>query len=598
MSLIPANNGVKNSEYAVAIFKDFAIRSRDLQGRFRFGGNDEMNPDMETFPYMYVAPSDILISPNLDGKSGYSFIEASYDVTIADKLKSGKDNELQTVSDIQEILMALVAELGSHPYYVDNQMKLVGDVNLVTTLEQDDAIVSKVTAQITLRYPFKYQYCNQPVDNIPFYPSITTDIFTSVTQSICTIIEDCPVILTIDLTLINLQDQIDNIVCETNSIIYINSLSDFPAPSASVITLQANKTYIITQAVDLDGNRLETSGVCNLFGLSSEVSFLTSTGLGVGVPLITSEWTIVIEKLSIKDVDTAVYIDGNSRLVALDWKAVNFIDVPNVGTIDTCDNFIFDTSAFLGAQGLKFTGTIGTIALNNSLFRGLGSAGNIIELDASCIITRRFRIIYSSIIVFFGTTGIDVNASANIPIEAYILDTVNFSGGGPTYLAGVDNTSNKALFINCVGITNTAVNGQLYMQGNATATVIAGTNTFVKIAGTTTASPDNSKFSHSNNRLTCDAVISRKYLIQANLAFDSSANNVCEFGFYDSQISTIRVPSRTKSTANAAGRAEGVSLFCIVEMGAGDYIEVHAANTSAINNITVEQLNFAITEIK
>ena len=209
--MIPASNSSKNSEWIVAIFKDFAIRSRDLQGRFKFGGNDEMNPDMETFPYMYVAPSDVLVSPNLDGKSGYASIEATYDVTIADKLKSDKENELQTVSDAQEILIALVAELGSHPYYVANQMKLVGDVNLTTSLEADDAIVSKVTAQITLRYPFKYQYCNQPINDIPFYPTITTDIFTSVTQSICTIIENCPVIITIDTTLIDLQNQINNI---------------------------------------------------------------------------------------------------------------------------------------------------------------------------------------------------------------------------------------------------------------------------------------------------------------------------------------------------------------------------------------------------
>ncbi len=203
--MIPASNNVKNSEWCIAIFKDFAIRSRDLQGRFKFGGLDEVNADMETFPYMYVAPSDILVAPNLDSKSGYAYIEASYDVVIADKIKSGKDNELQTVSDSQEIMMALIAELGSHPYYVDNLMKLVGDVNLVTTLEQDDAIVSKVTANITLRYPFKYQYCNQPVDNIPFYPEITTDIFTSVTQSICTIIEGCPVI-------INIQNEIEEII--------------------------------------------------------------------------------------------------------------------------------------------------------------------------------------------------------------------------------------------------------------------------------------------------------------------------------------------------------------------------------------------------
>jgi hypothetical protein len=86
--------------------------------------------------------------------------------------------------------------------------------------------------------------------------------------------------------------------------------------------------------------------------------------------------------------------------------------------------------------------------------------------------------------------------------------------------------------------------------------------------------------------------------VQANLAFNSGATNVCEFGFYDSQIAGIRTPSRTKSTANAGGRAEGVSLFCVVEMKAGDFIEVHCANTSATNNITVEQLNFIITEIK
>jgi hypothetical protein len=382
-----------------------------------------------------------------------------------------------------------------------------------------------------------------------------------------------------------------------DNIVVVNSKSDLPTAVANVITLLANKTYLITADIDLTGDRLVAGGICNLIGLSSEVAYLTSTGLGVGVPLLTSEYTIVLEKLTFRDVDTAISIDGNTRLVALDWKAINFLNVPNVGTINTCDNFIFDTGAFLGAQGLKFTGTIGTVALNNSLFQGLGSAGNIIELDADCVITRRFRIIYSSIIAFSSTVGIHVNASATIPTEAYILDTVNFSGGS-TYLSGVVEDSNKALFINCVGITNTAVNGQLYMQGNETVTTVAATNTFYKVAGTTTPSDENSKFSHANNRLTCDATISRKYLIQANLTFIAGATNICEFGFYDSQLLGIRVPSKTKSTANAGGRAENITFFCVVEMSKDDFLEVHAANTSAISDITVEQLNFIITEIK
>jgi hypothetical protein len=193
--------------------------------------------------------------------------------------------------------------------------------------------------------------------------------------------------------------------------------------------------------------------------------------------------------------------------------------------------------------------------------------------------------------------GIEVEVGASIPAESYILDTVNFSGAG-TYLTGLDHTSNDSLFINCKGIVNTAVNGQLYMQGNAIATVISATNTFYKVLGTTTASADNSKFSHSNNRLTCDAIISRKYLIQCFLSFSAGNGNVCEFGFYDSQLSAVRTPSKTKSTANASGRAENIGFACVLNMESGDYLEIHASNTSASTNITVDNMNFVVTEIK
>jgi hypothetical protein len=377
----------------------------------------------------------------------------------------------------------------------------------------------------------------------------------------------------------------------------INRKTDFPTAVNGVITLEENLTYIIESPIDLTGDRLEAGGIVNLFGTSSETSFLTSTGLGVGVPLLTSIHTIVLEKLTFHDVDTCLSINGNTNLVALDWENVNFKDISNIGTINTCENFIYETGAFLSAKGLKLTGTIGTVGISNSLFNSDALAGNVIELDASCIITRRFRVIYSSLIVDTLATGINVNALATIPTESYILDTVNFSGPG-TYISGVTQTSNDSLFINCKGIPNTAVNGQLYMQANAVATVIAGTNTFVKIAGTTTASLDNSKISHSNNRLTIDAVISRKYLIQCHLSFTSGNNNECEFGFYDSQLAAVRTPSRTKSTANSAGRAENISFACVVNGDIGYFLEIWCANNSAVTNITVTDMNFIITEIK
>jgi hypothetical protein len=205
--------------------------------------------------------------------------------------------------------------------------------------------------------------------------------------------------------------------------------------------------------------------------------------------------------------------------------------------------------------------------------------------------------IYSSFITLSGETSINVSASATISDERYILDTVNFSGGG-TYLSGVDQTSNKALFTSCVGITNTAVNGQLYMQNNATDTNVSVTNTFYKVLGTTTASTDNSKYTHANNRLTNNANISRKYLIQCILSFTGTANDVYQFGFYDSKLGTIRTPSKTKSTSNNNGRAENVAFSCVVSHISGDYLEIHGTNTSGSRNFTVTDMNFVITEIK
>jgi len=375
---------------------------------------------------------------------------------------------------------------------------------------------------------------------------------------------------------------------------FIGAKSDLPTPAAGVITLLANKTYFFTTTVDLTGDRLVCGANTTIIGGSSENCRIKSTGL-TGTALITSVYSLPMRNITI-EADVAIALDGDGTTTALDWFGVNFTDCATVGTVKDYTNFIMADSAFLNSGGLTFDGTIGTVGFSQCLFDVNGTNTAFI-LPATLTITRRFRVIYSSFVVTSGQTGIDANASATIPTEAYILDTVNFAGGG-TYLSGLTHTSNDSLFINCTNITNTAVNGQLYMQGNATATTISNTTDFYKVAGTTTASADNSKFSHSDNRLTCDAVISRKYLIMASLAVTSGASHLLEFGFYDSQLAAIRTPSRTKVTANAGGRAESVTFMCVVTMKSADYIEIWCRNTTSAQTITVEQMNFTITEIK
>jgi hypothetical protein len=377
--------------------------------------------------------------------------------------------------------------------------------------------------------------------------------------------------------------------------IFVNTPSDLPTAVSNVITLLANVTYYFTTTVDLLGDRIVCSANTVILGSSSENCVLKSTGLNSATALITSVYSLPIRNITFTH-GTVLNLDGDGTTTALDWFGVNFTDCATVGTIKNYTNFIMSDSAFLNSANLTLDGTIGTIGFSNSLFDGRTSSTTII-VASTANITRRFRIIYSSFVCLSGETALNVSSSATISDERYILDTVNFAGGG-TYLSGVTGTSNKALYTACVGITNTAVNGQLYMQGNATATVVSATNTFYKVLGTTLASADNAKYTHTNNRLTNDASIRRKYLIHCSLSFNSGNNNVCEFGFYDSALSTIRTPSRTKSTANGSGRSESISFSCVVSHILGDYLEIHCSNTSSTNNITVTDMNFLITEIK
>lgn len=386
------------------------------------------------------------------------------------------------------------------------------------------------------------------------------------------------------------QNEIVNVSFDSDNVVFVSDKNDFPEAVNNVITLEDNVTYFISSDVDLEGDRLVSGSDTTIIGGSSENCTLTSTGLNTSTPLITIEYTTPIRHISFENVGTAFAVDGTSRTVALDWTGVNFVNVPNVGSINTCDNFIFTKGAFLNSGGLSLTGTIGTVAFNQSLFQS-DSANTVFDLQAGLEITRRFRVIYSSFVVLSGETGIGLNASATIPNEGVILDTCNFAGGG-TYLNGIDYQDNKALFIKNVGITNSSEVAQYYMNGNTTETVVSVIGDTYKILGTTTNGSLTSKFTHTNNRATYVGAISRPFYVVATLSVESGNNN--EIGVYVAKNGNILVDSEVYITTNSGGRAEAATVQTLVELTADDYIEIFVENDTSTSNITVTDLNVII----
>jgi hypothetical protein len=390
----------------------------------------------------------------------------------------------------------------------------------------------------------------------------------------------------------NLSSSISSI--SSGNIIFIGAKSDLPTAVSGVITLADTITYFFTTTVDLTGDRLVAGLNTVILGASSENCYIKSTGLSSSTALITSVYSLPIRNISFTH-GTVFNLDGDGVTTALDWFGINFVNCATVGTIKDYSNFVMGDSAFLNSSGMTFDGSIGTIAFGNCLF-DCSSGGTAIILPSTLTVSRRFRIIYSSFVTLSGETSISVNASAVISDERYILDTINFSGGG-TYISGVNQTSNKTLFTNCVGIANTSTRGFYYMVNNTTDTPIGvpNVNTWVKALGTTTADSNNSKFTHSNNRLTYTGAFNTSFLVSVNTAVRAGASNQ-NISIGIAKNGTILTNSEMTIRTSTSNQEHPGSTQYQIDLVTNDYVELFVKNNQS-TDVRVSDLNFSVVKI-
>ena len=386
--------------------------------------------------------------------------------------------------------------------------------------------------------------------------------------------------------------------------IFVGSTNDLPSPVNGIITLKDNYTYFFTTTVDLLGNRLVAGDNTTILGGSSENCRIKSTGIATDVALLSSAYSLPLRNITF-EAPFAINLQASIPSVhALDWFGVNFTNCARVGIISSYNNFIMLDGAFLNSQDLTFNGVTGTVGFNQCLFSGnfgLGGTKSILNFPNTFICSRRIRVSICSFIVPSGYTGITVQDGVNFSQpESFILQTCNFSGPGTKLgISTHTNIDNKdAFFEGNRGIDNSFVIGQYYTKNNATQTSFASTDTYTKIAGvTTTAGATNSKFIHTDNRLTCTAGIERQYLTQVSLTFIPSAYTNCKFAIYDSSNGGQYLMTSEFSIEGTQGDTRSVTLTDVHKHSLGDYVEVHISNLEDTNPITVTQLNVLVTQL-
>lgn len=374
----------------------------------------------------------------------------------------------------------------------------------------------------------------------------------------------------------------------------VYQLSDLPDPVAGVITLPANSSWQFNTSLDLVGNRIVCAGACVMLGDSFATTTITSTGLGGGDALLTATNSLRLGSIGFTAPTGRLFDLNNGAAGNLLMNGVQILNTPTIGTIQNYANVVVEQSIIFNSANLTVDGTIASFVIDTCLLDGR-TGQTTITVPSTAVITRRFRLLYGGFIVNPGETGINFSTSASIPDESYILDNGHFSGGG-TYIAGLDHTSNKSLFFNCAGITNTTALCQYSMTGNATATVIGATGTFVKIAGTTTASSLNQKFSTATTqRATYTGAFTGNFRVVAFASMTSGNNQTLRMRI--AVNGTTIAESNTLFKTTGSGEASAVGCQVIGSLNPGDYVELFVANDTAATDITVSDLNFTITRL-
>ena len=147
----------------VSVWKDIATRHYQING-FGVGDNWEVGvSEAYMHPVLWINPVTASM-PSSD--NGYKTFEIDFEVSLFDLVNKDESNENDVLSDTIDILKDIVAEFKGHPYYVNSQLNIIGDIDFEAFTEEFDEEVSGWSCDISLMTPVLTTFCGIPATDI------------------------------------------------------------------------------------------------------------------------------------------------------------------------------------------------------------------------------------------------------------------------------------------------------------------------------------------------------------------------------------------------------------------------------------------------
>lgn len=139
--------------------------------------------------------------------------------------------------------------------------------------------------------------------------------------------------------------------------------------------------------------------------------------------------------------------------------------------------------------------------------------------------------------------------------------------------------------------------GEIYMEGNATVTTIAATNTYYKIAGTTTLNTSYQVDMPSSNNIRYTGSMPKMFHVACTFSLlSANANKNFKLKIYKYDASATTYSALNNSivhfTATSSSAIVSTAIHVMVELDTNDFLELRIANLTSADNATITDMNF------
>ncbi len=452
-------------------------------------------------------------------------------------------------------------------------LDVAGSVNNIRNIEDGSGIQSSVSPEngITIEHNFALDTVGVPLSN-DF--TLASPVFRSL-------------IAGTGIAISGLGDEITigvSTVPGTAKTVIVNSLDDFPSPVGSVITLEDETEYFLTNDVNVGLNRFVFGNDTVVRGSDSSVITLTYTGTGIMFTAVDAQCRI--DKITLSCTNgTLLDISDSTNLLLFQMIDMTVSSCDVVGTIDGYGAVQINNVAFANiiTNGITFANPIG--AFVGQTIIGIIQAGTIFDLGTAVIggfslESSLFTLVGAGTFLLDGLTG-----SGNITSTGLGVAVNNRIGGAGTPLNNISPDDDQWEFALNDDIRDTRTDALISLQGNATETVIAVSGTTVLIAGTWDTSATPSQFTiDANGRATYTGPKDARLPITASVTIEPASGGSITVSACVA-INGVVIPNSLRSSTASAGSPTSITVPWQETFEPTDFAEIFVANEDTTVNL-------------